>query len=427
MRISIIGLGYVGLPLAMALGEKYRVLGYDIDPKRIAELRAGNDHTLEVKEEALLSLIDHYQQNEGAGGIFFTDDVSELKDCNTYIITVPTPVDSNHAPDLTLLKMATKTVAGILKKGDIVIYESTVFPGCTEEIAVPILEKLSGLMFNMDFFCGYSPERINPGDKKRTIGDIRKITSGSTQATRERVDALYASIIKAGTYSAPSIKIAEAAKVIENTQRDINIAFVNELARIFHLLDIDTREVLKAAATKWNFLPFEPGLVGGHCIGIDPYYLAGKARAVGYDPAIIVSARKMNDSMGGYVAQRVIDLMAQKAVLHPGAEVLIMGITFKENFADVRNSKVVDIVQALDAYHLSLSIHDPIANPGEVTKAYGLQSGTTIDTTKKYAAIIIAVGHAAFLNLDYDSMLIENGVLFDVKGVLEIDRVDGRL
>ncbi|MDP3665442.1 MAG: nucleotide sugar dehydrogenase [Sediminibacterium sp.] len=427
MRISIIGLGYVGLPLAMAFGEKYRVLGYDIDPKRIAELRVGNDHTLEVKEEALLALIDHYQQNDEAAGIFFTDDVSELKDCNTYIITVPTPVDSNHAPDLALLKMATKTVAGILKKGDIVIYESTVFPGCTEEIAVPILEKLSGLMFNMDFFCGYSPERINPGDKKRTIGDIRKITSGSTQATRERVDALYASIIKAGTYSAPSIKIAEAAKVIENTQRDINIAFVNELARIFHLLDIDTREVLKAAATKWNFLPFEPGLVGGHCIGIDPYYLADKARAVGYDPAIIVSARKMNDSMGGYVAQRVIDLMAQKAVFHPGAEVLIMGITFKENFADVRNSKVVDIVQALDAYHLSLTICDPVANPGEVTKAYGLQSSTTIDTTKKYAAIIIAVGHAAFLNLDYDSMLIENGVLFDVKGVLEMDRVDGRL
>ncbi|MDP1811983.1 MAG: nucleotide sugar dehydrogenase, partial [Sediminibacterium sp.] len=415
MQISIIGLGYVGLPLAMAFGEKYRVLGYDIDPKRIAELRVGNDHTLEVKEEALLALIDHYQQNEEATGIFFTDDVSELKDCNTYIITVPTPVDSNHAPDLTLLKMATETVAGILKKGDIVIYESTVFPGCTEEIAVPILEKLSGLMFNMDFFCGYSPERINPGDKKRTIGDIRKITSGSTQATREGVDALYASIIKAGTYSAPSIKIAEAAKVIENTQRDINIAFVNELARIFHLLDIDTREVLKAAATKWNFLPFEPGLVGGHCIGIDPYYLADKARAVGYDPAIIVSARKMNDSMGGYVAQRVIDLMAQKAVFHPGAEVLIMGITFKENFADVRNSKVVDIIQALNACHLSLTIYDPVANPDEVTKAYGLQSSTTIDTTKKYAAIIIAVGHAAFLNLDYDSMLIENGVLFDVK------------
>ena len=427
MQISIIGLGYVGLPLAMAFGEKYRVLGYDIDPKRIAELRAGNDHTLEVKEEALLALIDHYQQNDEAAGIFFTDDVSELKDCNTYIITVPTPVDSNHAPDLALLKMATETVAGILKKGDTVIYESTVFPGCTEEIAVPILEKLSGLMFNMDFFCGYSPERINPGDKKRTIGDIRKITSGSTQATRERVDALYASIIKAGTYSAPSIKIAEAAKVIENTQRDINIAFVNELARIFHVLDIDTREVLKAAATKWNFLPFEPGLVGGHCIGIDPYYLADKARAVGYDPAIIVSARKMNDSMGGYVAQRVIDLMAQKAVLHPGAEVLIMGITFKENFADVRNSKVVDIIQALNACHLSLTIYDPVANPGEVMKAYGLQSSTTIDTTKKYAAIIIAVGHAAFLNLDYDSMLIENGVLFDVKGVLEMDRVDGRL
>lgn len=427
MQISIIGLGYVGLPLAMAFGEKYRVKGYDIDPKRIAELREGNDHTQEVEKKALLSLTDHYQQNDEAAGIFFTDDVSELKDCNTYIITVPTPVDSNHAPDLTLLKMATRTVAGILKKGDIVIYESTVYPGCTEEIAVPILEELSGLKFNMDFFCGYSPERINPGDKKRTIADIQKITSGSTPLTAMRVDELYGSIITAGTYLAPSIKIAEAAKVIENTQRDINIAFVNELAKIFHLLGIDTHEVLKAAATKWNFLPFEPGLVGGHCIGIDPYYLAGKARAAGYDPAIILSARHMNDSMGSYVAKRVIELMAQKAVLHPGAEVLIMGITFKENFADVRNSKVVDIVQALDACNLTLTIFDPVANPTAVMNAYGLKSVTTLDKSKKYAAVIVAVGHAAFLNLDYDSILVENGVLFDVKGVLEGVGVDGRL
>lgn len=427
IKIAIIGLGYVGLPLAMAFGKKYRVKGFDIDPKRIADLSVGHDMTHEAEQDELISLVKGFTEGANSAGIFFTGDVSEIADCTVYIITVPTPVDADNAPDLTLLKEATRTVGKVLKRGDIVIYESTVYPGCTEEIGVPILEELSGLRFNADFFCGYSPERINPGDKTRTIAQIKKITSGSNPDTAQKVDQLYASIITAGTYLAPSIKVAEAAKVIENTQRDINIAFVNELAKIFHLLNIDTGEVLKAAATKWNFLPFQPGLVGGHCIGIDPYYLADKAKSVGYLPDIILSARKMNDSMGDYVAQRVIDLMAKKGVLQPGAEVLIMGITFKENFSDVRNSRVVDIVRALEVYHLKLTIFDPIASPAAVKKAYDLESCNVLPANIQYAGIIVTVNHTPFSTMDYPSILQDNGVLFDVKGALGIEEVNGRL
>ena len=425
--IAVIGLGYVGLPLAMTFGKQYRVKGFDIDPKRVAELNAGIDHTMEADSVELSALLDKFHNNDTSSGLFFTNDARQLQDCTIFIITVPTPVDLSSAPDLTLLKEATKTVALILKKGDLVIYESTVYPGCTEEISVPILEKISGLRFNIDFFCGYSPERINPGDKSRTISRIKKITSGSTPEIAGIVNDLYASIITAGTYLAPSIKIAEAAKVIENAQRDINIAFVNELAKIFSLLKIDTREVLKAAATKWNFLPFRPGLVGGHCIGIDPYYLAHKAISVGYQPDIILSARKMNDSMGEYVALRVIDLMAKKCILKAGAEVLIMGITFKENFSDVRNSRVVDIVNALAAYHLKLTIFDPLASPDAVKKAYHLESCKVLPGSKKFAAIIVAVNHKQFASMSYSLILQEPGVLFDVKGALENDLVDGRL
>lgn len=411
----------------MAFGKKYDVKGFDIDPKRVAELNAGIDHTGEADPGELAAMVQALKKEGITQGILFTDDINILKDCTVYIVTVPTPVDALNVPDLSLLTNATITIARILKKGDLVIYESTVYPGCTEEIAVPILEKTAGLQFNIDFFCGYSPERINPGDKTRTIAQIKKITSGSTAAAAKQVDMLYASIITAGTYLAPSIKIAEAAKVIENAQRDINIAFVNELAKIFNLLDIDTREVLKAAATKWNFLPFQPGLVGGHCIGIDPYYLAHKAMSVGYQPDIILAARKMNDSMGEYVALRVIDLMAKKGILKPGAEVLIMGITFKENFSDVRNSRVVDIVHALAAYHLKLTIFDPLVSPAAVKKAYNINSLDVLEGDRKFAAIIVAVNHTQFASIDYASLLQDPGVLFDVKGVLESRLVDGRL
>ncbi|MES2372492.1 MAG: nucleotide sugar dehydrogenase [Bacteroidota bacterium] len=426
-KIAVIGLGYVGLPLAIAFAEKYRVKGFDINKQRIRELDNGDDHTGEADGDRITGLLALYREDSTTPGIFFTSDPNDLKDCNTYIVTVPTPVDTFNVPDLTLLKRATKTVAATLKKNDIIIYESTVYPGCTEEIAVPILEEFSGLRFNIDFYCGYSPERINPGDKKRTISQIQKITSGSTPDAAVKVDNLYASIITAGTYLAPSIKIAEAAKVIENTQRDINIAFVNELSKIFTLLEIDTQEVLKAAATKWNFLPFQPGLVGGHCIGIDPYYLAHKAMSVGYQPGMILAARKINDSMGEYVAGQVIKLMTKMKVLAAGAEVLIMGITFKENFSDVRNSRVVDIVKALKNYHLAVTIFDPWASPADVKEAYGLESENTLPAAKKFAAVIVAVNHAKFADIDYSSILQSGGVLFDVKGNLTSGLVDAKL
>lgn len=426
-KIAILGLGYVGLPLAIAFAGKYKVKGFDISAKRIAALNNGEDHTGEADKDQVSALLKDHQQLHVGSGIFFTNDPGQLADCNIYIITVPTPVDASKAPDLTLLKAASKTVALVLKKDDIVIYESTVYPGCTEEIAVPILEEYSGLKFNVDFYCGYSPERINPGDKTRTISQIRKITSGSTIETAKKVDALYASIITAGTYLAPSIKVAEAAKVIENTQRDVNIAFVNELSKIFNLLNIDTQEVLKAAATKWNFLPFQPGLVGGHCIGVDPYYLADKAISVGYHPEMILAARKINDSMGEYVAGRVIQLMAKKQVMKPGADVLVMGITFKEDFADVRNSRVIDIIHSLASYHLKLTIFDPVASPALVKKVYDLESETSLAVSHKFAAIIIAVNHTAFQTIDYSLLLQEPGVLFDVKGTLKNGLVDESL
>jgi UDP-N-acetyl-D-galactosamine dehydrogenase len=426
-KIAVLGLGYVGLPLAIAFGGKYRVKGFDISRARVDDLNKGDDFTGEADAQQLLARLKEYNEGDERPGICFTHVALDLADCNVFIVTVPTPVNSSNAPDLSFLIEATRKVAENLKKGGLVIYESTVYPGCTEEVAVPILEQVSGLTFNIDFFCGYSPERINPGDKTRTISQIRKITSGSTQAAANQVDDLYASIISAGTYQAPSIKVAEAAKVIENTQRDINIAFVNELAKIFERLGIDTKEVLKAAATKWNFLPFEPGLVGGHCIGIDPYYLAHKSMTVGYRPDLILAARAMNDSMGEYVALRVIELMAKKGILKAGAEVLVMGITFKENFADVRNSRVVDIVKALKNYHLSLTIFDPIASPLAVKETYNLDCCQQIPVSKKYAAIIVAVNHNEFSFLDYSLILQVPGVLFDVKGVLTDINVDGRL
>lgn len=426
-KIAVIGLGYVGLPVAMAFAEKYRVKSFDTNAERVKELMNGIDHTLEADGTRLKMLSAGYQNNDSVQGIFFTNDAHDLADCNIYIIAVPTPVNEQNEPDLSLLEEASHSAALTLKKNDIVIYESTVYPGCTEEVAVPILEKFSGLRFNEDFFCGYSPERINPGDKTRTITRIRKITSGSTPQAAKQVDDLYASVITAGTYLAPSIKVAEAAKVIENTQRDVNIALVNELSKIFNLLSIDTQEVLKAAGTKWNFLPFQPGLVGGHCIGIDPYYLAHKAISAGYQPGIILAARKINDSMGSYVADQVVKLMVKKQVLRPGAEVLIMGITFKENFSDVRNSRVVDIVQALTAYHLKITIYDPLASSAEVKKVYGLNCENNLPVSRKFAAVIVAVNHTAFAAVDYAAILQSPAVLFDIKGYLQNDLVDERL
>ncbi len=427
IKIGVIGLGYVGLPVAMVFAEKYRVLGFDLSKKRILELQKGNDHTGEADGNQLQLLSQAYHKGTSSGGLWFTSNPRELADCSVYIVAVPTPVDKENKPDLFLLEEASRTVGLNLKKNDLVIYESTVYPGCTEEIAVPILEKASSLVFNEDFFCGYSPERINPGDKTRMISQILKITSGSTPEAAQKVNDLYASVITAGTYLAPSIKVAEAAKIIENTQRDVNIAFVNELSKIFNRLNIDTQEVLKAAGTKWNFLPFQPGLVGGHCIGIDPYYLAHKAMSVGYQPEIILAARKINDSMGSYVADQVIKLMAQKKVLKPGAEVLVMGITFKENFSDVRNSKVVDIIHALNSYHLKATVFDPLASPEAVKDIYELESVTSIQSSKKFSAIIIAVDHSDFREIEYEDLLETNGVLFTVKGTALNMMPDGKL
>lgn len=426
-NIAVIGLGYVGLPVAMAFAEKYKVIGFDLNSQRVSELKRGHDHTGEADETKLQLLSQYFHLDGQACGLGFTNDPYELADCNIYIIAVPTPVTKQNEPDLSLLKDASQSVAITLKQNDLVIYESTVYPGCTEEVGVPVLEKFSGLSFNKDFFCGYSPERINPGDKTRTITQIRKITSGSTPEAAKRIDDLYASVITAGTYLAPSIKVAEAAKVIENTQRDVNIAFVNELSKIFNLLSIDTHEVLKAAGTKWNFLPFEPGLVGGHCIGIDPYYLTHKAQMVGYQPEIILAARKINDGMGAYVADRVVKLMAKRDILKPRAEVLVMGITFKENFADVRNSKVVDIIRVLSEYNLKITIFDPYASPEHVMGAYKLKSIVNLPVGKRFSAIIVAVNHTQFNNIDLEGLLEYKGIIYDVKGGLTKKAVDGKL
>ncbi len=423
-RIAIIGLGYVGLPLAIEFSKLFPVTGFDINLKRIQELNEGNDHTREANPDELKKQLE---KRDNRKGLQFCSNSKELQKCNIYIITVPTPVDQYNNPDLTPLVKATQTVAGVLKQGDMVIYESTVFPGCTEEICVPVLEELSGLRFNVDFFCGYSPERINPGDKTRTLTKIKKITSGSTPAAADTINAIYASIITAGTYQASSIKVAESAKVIENAQRDINIAFVNELSKIFSLLKIDTQEVLKAAGTKWNFLPFTPGLVGGHCIGVDPYYLAQKAIEVGYYPQIILSGRRINDSMGSYVADCLVKLMLKKEIPVLHADILIMGITFKENCPDVRNTKVVDIIKELTSYKTNLTIFDPWANVEEVYKEYGLTSVKELPVLSTYHAVILAVGHNEFKEINYQKLLKTPGILYDVKGILDPSIVDARL
>ncbi|MES2544116.1 MAG: nucleotide sugar dehydrogenase [Bacteroidota bacterium] len=424
IKIAVIGLGYVGLPLARLFATKYPVVGFDINQSRIDGLRSGTDSTLEVSDEVLQKvLVDQFDNNQN--GLLCSSNLDDIKSCNYYIVTVPTPVDKNNRPDLTPLYKSSETVGRVLKKGDIVIYESTVYPGVTEDECVPVLEKISGLNFNIDFFAGYSPERINPGDKEHTVEKILKVTAGSTPEIGQKVDALYKSVIIAGTHLAPTIKVAEAAKVIENSQRDINIAFVNELAKIFNLMGIDTHDVLEAAGTKWNFLPFKPGLVGGHCIGVDPYYLAQRAQEFGYHPEIILAGRRLNDSMGEYVASQVVKLMIKKGITINGASLLILGITFKENCPDVRNTKIVDVITSLVDYGISITIYDPWANPIEVKHEYNLET-TTILPDQKFDAVVLCVAHDEFLDLDLESMQNGNSLLYDVKGVLG-NSVDGKL
>ncbi|MCF7560769.1 nucleotide sugar dehydrogenase [Sabulilitoribacter multivorans] len=423
IKIAVIGLGYVGLPLARLFGTKYCVVGFDINQKRINELMQGNDSTLEVEEDILKAVLK--EQSNSEVGLFCSSDLDDIKDCNYFVVTVPTPIDKNNRPDLTPLYKSSETVGKVLKKGDIVIYESTVYPGVTEDECVPVLEKVSGLKFNKDFYAGYSPERINPGDKLHTVDKILKVTAGSTPEIGKKVDVLYASVISAGTHLAPTIKVAEAAKVIENSQRDINIAFVNELAKIFNLMNIDTHSVLEAAGTKWNFLPFKPGLVGGHCIGVDPYYLAQKAQEVGYHPEIILAGRRVNDSMGQYVASEVIKLMVQNDIRIKGAKVLALGITFKENCPDVRNTKAVDVINQLKSYGTDVTIYDPWANPDEVKHEYNLNTVKQLPNDK-FDAIVLTVAHKEFLQENLNALLNSNGVLYDVKGILK-ERVNGRL
>ncbi|MGV0922705.1 nucleotide sugar dehydrogenase [Empedobacter tilapiae] len=417
-KIAIIGLGYVGLPLARLFATKYPVVGFDINQKRIEELNQGTDHTLEVEDEVLQSvLVKENPFKTNSNGLYCSNNLDDIKDANIYVVTVPTPVDKHNRPDLTPLYKSSETVGKVLSKGDIVIYESTVYPGVTEEECIPVLEKISGLKFNEDFFAGYSPERINPGDKEHTVEKILKVTSGSTPEIGVIVNDIYKSVIVAGTHLAPTIKVAEAAKVIENSQRDINIAFVNELAKIFNLLDIDTHAVLEAAGTKWNFLPFKPGLVGGHCIGVDPYYLAQKAQEKGYHPEIILAGRRLNDSMGQYVASQVVKTMIKKDIKVNGAKVLNLGITFKENCPDVRNTKAVDVIEALQDYSLNVTTFDPWANPAEVTYEYGMSIVNEL-SDEKYDAIILTVAHKEFTNLDLTQYLKDGGVIYDVKGIL---------
>lgn len=422
-KIAVIGLGYVGLPLARLFATKYMTVGFDVNIKRIEELQKGIDSTLELEENLLKSVLVKKLNSER--GLYITNQLEEIKDCNYYIVTVPTPVDKNHRPDLTPLYKASETVGKVLSKGDVVIYESTVYPGATEDDCVPILERYSGLKFNEDFFAGYSPERINPGDKQHTVEKILKVTSGSTPEIGKKVDDLYNSVVTAGTHLAPTIKVAEAAKVIENSQRDINIAFVNELAKIFNLMDIDTHAVLEAAGTKWNFLPFKPGLVGGHCIGVDPYYLAQKAQEFGYHPEIILAGRRLNDSMGEYVASQVVKCMVKKGMCVSGSEVLMLGVTFKENCPDVRNTRIVDVVRALEDYGIKMTTYDPWANPKEVKEEYGIKSVNEL-SSNKFDAIILGVAHNEFETLDLTSLKKDISIVYDVKGILK-GQVEGRL
>ena len=414
-KIAIIGLGYVGLPLAVEFGKKRPVIGFDINEARIRELQNGHDRTLEVEDDELKT----------ASQLTYSSDLSVLKEASIFIVTVPTPVNEYKQPDLTPLKKASETVGKALSEGDIVIYESTVYPGCTEEDCVPILEKVSGLKFNKDFFCGYSPERINPGDKQHRLPTIKKVTSGSTPEIAEEVDQLYKEIITAGTHKATSMKVAEAAKVIENSQRDLNIAFVNELALIFDKMGIDTEDVLQAAGTKWNFLPFKPGLVGGHCIGVDPYYLTHKAEAIGYHPQVILAGRRINDNMGAHVASSVVKLMAQKGSIIKGSKALVLGITFKENCPDIRNSKVIDVVKELQSYGIEVDAYDPQADKEEVKHEYGIDLVNDLNT--KYNAIVLAVSHKEFADLSFDAIRNENTVVYDIKGFLDKKMVDKRL
>ena len=415
-KIAIIGLGYVGLPLARLFSTKYPVVGFDINRKRVEELRAGIDHTLEVEEELLQAVLtDSPPPWEGAGGrLYCSCNLEDIRDCNYYIVTVPTPVDKNNRPDLTPLYRASETVGKVIKKGDIVIYESTVYPGATEEDCIPVVEQMSGLRFNVDFFAGYSPERINPGDKEHTVEKIKKVTSGSTPEVGEKVDALYASVITAGTHLAPNIRVAEAAKVIENSQRDINIAFVNELKKIFDRMGIDTNAVLAASSTKWNFLQFKPGLVGGHCIGVDPYYLAQKAQEYGYHPEIILAGRRLNDSMGEYAASQVVKQMIKKGLCVKGADILVLGITFKENCPDIRNSKVVDVIRSLREYETNVTLHDPWANPEDVKHEYGLDCSVAMPD-RKFDAVVVAVAHKEFEKIDFSNRVKSDGVVYRVK------------
>ena len=423
-KIAIIGLRYVGLPLARLFATKYSVVGFDINSDRILQLKSGFDSTLEVDNETLKSVLVDVKFN--TNGLFCTNELDDIKDCNYYIVTVPTPVDNNNRPDLSPLISASKTVGSILKNGDIVIYESTVYPGATEEKCVPILENVSRLKYNDDFFVGYSPERINPGDKKHTVDKILKVTSGSTQQIGEKVNDLYNSVIKAGTFLASSIKVAEASKVIENSQRDINIAFVNELAKIFNLLDINTHEVLEAAGTKWNFLPFKPGLVGGHCIGVDPYYLAQKAQENGYHPEIILAGRRINDGMGEYVASQIIKCMIKKNIQVNRSEVLILGITFKENCPDIRNSKVVDLINSLKDFGVNTIIYDPWADKDEVFEEFGLRLINSIKN-QKFDGIVLTVSHNKFKSLNLSLLKKENAIIYDVKSFVKNEHIDGSL
>ena len=468
-KIAVIGLGYVGLPLARLFSTKYPTVGYDINKKRVAELMTGFDATLEVDEKTLKSALrtqnptiaqehdnttvrqhdnttvpereavegNNYNNTtvpereavEGtpSPGLFCTTDLDQIRNCNFYIITVPTPVDRNNRPDLTPLIKASETVGKVISKGDIVVYESTVYPGATEDDCIPVVERVSGLKFNVDFFAGYSPERINPGDKEHTVELIKKVTSGSTPEIGEKVDAVYRSVIIAGTHLAPTIKVAEAAKVIENSQRDINIAFVNELAKIFNLMKIDTHAVLEAAGTKWNFLPFKPGLVGGHCIGVDPFYLAQKAQEYGYHPEIILAGRRLNDSMGPYVASEVVKLMIKRGTPVKGAKVLMLGITFKENCPDIRNTKAIDIYRELREYDIEVDVYDPWANPAEVMHEYGIKTITEYPEGNGYKAIILAVAHNEFMSIDLQSHRDGGCIIYDVKGIVNLAVVDGRL
>ncbi len=434
-KIAVIGLGYVGLPLARLFATRYPVVGFDINQGRVDELMAGEDSTLEVEPGVLQGvLVAENPVTHPAGGaavpgagLFCTTSLEEIRPCNIFVVTVPTPVDKNNRPDLTPLVKASETVGKVITPGSIVIYESTVYPGATEEDCIPVVERVSGLKFNRDFYAGYSPERINPGDKEHTVEKIKKVTSGSTPEVGKIVDELYRSVIVAGTHLAPTIRVAEAAKVIENSQRDINIAFVNELAKIFNRMGIDTHAVLEAAGTKWNFLPFKPGLVGGHCIGVDPYYLAQKSQEYGYHPEIILAGRRLNDGMGQYVASEVVKLMIRKGIPVKGARALMLGVTFKENCPDIRNTRAVDIYHELTAYGMEVTLYDPWAEPAEVMHEYGMVSHRELPAGDGFHAIILAVAHQAFLSLDLGALKKEETVLYDVKGILDLSLVDGRL